>query len=129
MKGGIASSLQVRLLSFRYAIEGIGYALRTQHNTWIHFTATVTAFLIAWLLGLPGIEWALLVLTVSLVWVAELINTALEAVVDLSAPDYHPLAKAAKDVAAGAVLVAAIGAVLVGFFLFGPPFWALVIGS
>ncbi|MFN2135349.1 MAG: diacylglycerol kinase family protein [Candidatus Promineifilaceae bacterium] len=121
--------MQVRLLSFRYAIEGIGYALRTQHNTWIHFTATVTAFLIAWLLGLPGIEWALLVLTVSLVWVAELINTALEAVVDLSAPDYHPLAKAAKDVAAGAVLVAAIGAVLVGFFLFGPPFWALVIGS
>lgn len=74
----------------------------------------------AWL-ALPARDWAILILTIAMVWMAEFINTALEAVVDLSSPQTHPLAKVGKDVGAAAVLIGALAAVIVGLLLMGPP--------
>jgi diacylglycerol kinase len=79
-------------------------------------------------LGLGRLEWAVIVLAVGLVWMAEFVNTALEAVVDLASPDLHPLAKIGKDVAAAAVLVGAITAVVVGLLVLGPPLWLRLFG-
>ena len=120
--------LHGRALSFRYAFEGWWYALRTQHNTWIHAVVSAAVFALAFWLGISRLEWAVLVLTTTAVWMAEFANTALEAVVDLIQPDYHPLAKAAKDVAAAAVLVGAIGASLIGLLILGPPLWQRLFG-
>jgi diacylglycerol kinase len=115
--------LYSRARSFRYAFEGWWYVLRTQHNAWIHALITSAVLVIAFWLGLPGRDWAILILTIMAVWMAEFTNTAIEAVVDLLRPDPHPLAKVAKDVAAAAVLLGAIGAVLIGLLLMGPPLW------
>ena len=113
-----------RLLSFRYAFSGWAYVLRTQHNAWIHAVASLAVFAVAWWLRLPGRDWAVLILTIMAVWMGEFINTAIEAVVDMTMPDPHPLAKIAKDVAAAAVLVGACGASLIGILILGPPFLA-----
>jgi diacylglycerol kinase len=112
-----------RLASFRYAFAGWWYVLRTQRNAWIHAVASVAVFLVGFWLELGRIDWAILVLTVAVVWVAEFTNTAVEALVDLLSPDIHPLAKVAKDVAAAAVLIAALAAVVIGLLLLGPPLW------
>ncbi len=116
-----------RLASFRYAFAGWWYMLRTQRNAWIHAIASVGVFALSLWLRLSRIEWAIIVLTVSSVWMAEFINTALEAVVDLASPDLHPLAKVGKDVAAAAVLVGALTSVVIGLLILGPPLWAKVI--
>lgn len=79
--------------------------------------------LVAFWLHLPMRDWAVLLLTIALVWTAEFINTALEAVVDLASPQHHPLAKVGKDVGAAAVLIAALTSVLVGLLILGPPLW------
>lgn len=113
-----------RLASFRHAFAGWWHVLRTQPNAWIHSLASVTVFILAAWLGLSPLEWAVIVLTVGFVWVAEFLNTAIEAVVDLASPDIHPLAKTGKDVGAAAVLVAALSAILVGLLILGPPLWA-----
>jgi diacylglycerol kinase len=110
-----------RLASFRYAFAGWWYVLRTQHNAWIHAVALVAVFLVAFWVGLGRIEWAILVLTVAVVWVAEFVNTAVESLVDLVSPEIHPLAKAAKDIAAASVLIAALAAVVIGVLIIGPP--------
>jgi diacylglycerol kinase len=112
-----------RLASFRYAYAGCRHVLRTQHNSWIHAACTVAVVGLGLWLGLGRVEWAVLTLTIGLVWTAELVNTAVEAVVDLTSPQIHPLAKVAKDAAAGAVLVAALAAVVVGLLVLGPPLW------
>lgn len=106
--------------SFYYAFAGIGYCLRTQRNFRIHTLATVVVAVLGALLGLSGVEWAVLALTVTMVLAAEMVNTVVEAAVDLASPGLHPLAKVAKDVAAGAVLVTAMGAVVVGVCVFVP---------
>lgn len=95
--------------------------IRTQRNAWIHATFTVAVVIMGLWLGLDRLEWALIVLAIGGVWLAEFVNTALEAVVDLASPDMHPLAKVGKDVAAAAVLVGAGTAVLVGLLVLGPP--------
>ena len=115
-------ALHSRARSFSYAFQGWAYVLRTQPNAWIHMCASLVVVALAFWLRLPRLDWAVLLLTIMAVWVAELINTALEAVVDMTMPTPHPLAKAAKDVAA-AVLVGALGAVLVGLLILGPPLW------
>jgi len=97
--------------------------LRTQRNAWIHAIFSTAVFILALWLGLGRLEWAILLLTIAIVWMAEFINTSLEAVVDLASPDLHPLAKVGKDVAAAAVLVGAVTAVLVGLLILGPPLW------
>jgi diacylglycerol kinase len=95
--------------------------LRTQRNAWIHAVLSTLVFLVGLWLRLSRVEWAIILLTIALVWMAEFVNTALEAVVDLASPDLHPLAKVGKDVAAAAVLVGAATAVLVGLLILGPP--------
>jgi diacylglycerol kinase (ATP) len=108
--------------SFLYAGQGILYGLRTQRNFRIHLTATVVVLIFGIALKLPNIDIAVLGLTCGAVMALELINTALEAVVDLTVKQtYHELAKIAKDCAAGAVLIAAITAILVGICLIAPP--------
>lgn len=111
--------------SLNCAIEGVLWAAKTQRHMLVHLLAAVAVLLVALTLRLTLIEFALLALAIILVLFAELVNTALEVVVDLVSPEYHPLAKRAKDVAAGAVLVASVGAVIMGYlalsrFLFPP---------
>jgi diacylglycerol kinase (ATP) len=112
-----------RLASFRHAFRGWWYVLRTQHNTWIHASVTAAVIILGLWLGLPARDWAVLILTIAMVFTAEFINTAIEAVVDLATQEHHPLAKIGKDVGAAAVLIAALAAVLVGLLILGPPLW------
>lgn len=116
-----------RAKSFQYAFEGWWYVLRTQHNAWIHALISLAVFIMAFWLRLSPLEWAVLILTIMAVWMAEFMNTAIEAVVDMTMPELHPLAKVAKDVAAAAVLVGAIGAVIIGLIILGPPLWERLI--
>ena len=112
--------------SFAYAFAGIGYCLRTQRNFRIHLAAALAAAALAGALGFAPVEWAVLATIITLVMTLEMVNTVVEAAVDLASPAYHPLAKIAKDVAAGAVLLTAIGAVGVGLFLFVPHLLGLI---
>lgn len=121
-------SSRSRVESFRHAFSGAWHVLRTQRNAWIHAAATVSVTGLGLWLGLSHVEWAILALTLGLVWVAEFINTALEAVIDLVSPDIHPLAKVGKDVMAAAVLMAAITSVVVGLAILGPALWAKLLG-
>lgn len=111
---------QSRADSFRHAFAGSWYALRTQRNTWIHAFFTVAVLVVGFWVRLQTTEWALLVLAMGLVWTTEFLNTAIEAIADLASPEYHPLAKVGKDVSAGAVLVGAITAVIVGLLVLTP---------
>jgi diacylglycerol kinase (ATP) len=99
------------------AIEGIVQAARSQRHMRFHFAAALAVLFATALLGIPAMEFAVLALAISLVLCAELMNTAIEAVVDLVSPDFHPLARTAKDAAAGAVLVAACGAAVMGYLV------------
>lgn len=126
--GAARAALAARVRSFRYAFAGWWYVLRTQPNAWIHAAITTAVVLLALWLRISRLEWAVLVLTFLAVWMGEFINTAIEAVVDLTTPHPHPLAKAAKDVAAAAVLVGACGAVLIGLLILGPPLWRALFG-
>ncbi|HEY3107852.1 MAG TPA: diacylglycerol kinase family protein [Chloroflexota bacterium] len=111
--------------SFGYAFAGIGHAWRTQAHLRIQVGLGLLALVLAWALALTPPEWAVVLATITLVLVLELLNTAVEAAVDLASPDHHPLARVAKDVTAGAVLVASIGAILVAVALFVPRLLAL----
>ena len=112
-----------RIRSFKHALSGWIFVIRTQQNAWIHLLATLSVVLMAAWLRLPLRDWAVLILAVAIVWTAEFLNTALEAVVDLASPERHPLGKVGKDVGAAAVLVAAVSAAILGFLILGPPLW------
>ncbi|HUV74997.1 MAG TPA: diacylglycerol kinase family protein [Anaerolineae bacterium] len=112
--------------SFRFAFAGLGQALRTQRNARIHATIAAVVLILGAALGLEPIEWAVIALTIGFVFVAELFNTVVEAAIDLVTEDYHPLAKQAKDMAAGAVLISALVAVAVGILILGPPLLAKI---
>jgi diacylglycerol kinase (ATP) len=109
-----------RLRSFQHALRGIAELLGTQHNAWIHALATLAVVIFGWALGVSALEWCALVLAMMVVWVAEALNTAFEYLCDVVSPDYHPLVGKAKDIAAGAVLMSAIGAAMVGLIIFLP---------
>jgi diacylglycerol kinase len=109
-----------RWLSIRHAARGVAVVLRTQHNAWLHAIATGVVLTAGFFVGLSRLEWCAIVLAMMAVWTAEALNTAIELVVDLASPDVHPLAGRVKDVAAGAVLIAACGAAIVGIFVFAP---------
>lgn len=111
-----------RLKSFRNAIIGWAHVIRTQQNAWIHAIATILTILVAFWLQLGMRDWAVLIITIAMVWTSEFLNTALEIVVDLASPDRHPLARVGKDVGAAGVLIAAASAVIIGVLLMGPPF-------
>ena len=103
--------------SFEHAYRGMISAVRTQRNMRFHVVVAVLVLVASLLVGVSRIELAFLILTILLVFVTELFNTAMEFVVDLATKEYHPLAKLAKDVSAGAVLVSSVGAVLVGYLV------------
>jgi diacylglycerol kinase (ATP) len=124
MRTTLKYELDKRLRSFHYAFEGWWYVLRTQRNAWIHTVITLAVLALAFWLRLSRQDWAILLLIITAVWMAEFMNTALETIVNLVSPDFHPLAKIAKDVGSAAVLVGALGAVLIGLLILGPPLWA-----
>ena len=108
------------LASFQFAIQGCWETVCTQRNMRLHVFAAALVLLAAWWLGVSPIEWGLLVVVIGLVLAAELVNTAIEIAIDLSCPEWNPLARRAKDAAAGAVLVTALVAVVVGGLVFLP---------
>lgn len=110
-----------RAEAFRYAFAGWWYVLRTQRNAWIHALATVLVILVGLWLKIDRYDWAFIVVAIAFVWTAEFINTALEAIVDLTTKENHPLAKVGKDVGAAAVLIASLTAVVIGLIILGPP--------
>lgn len=118
-----AHRARTRLEAFRYAFSGWWHVLRTQRNAWIHAVASVSAIALAAWLRLDHQSWALVLLAIGLVWMAEFLNTALEAVVDLASPEAHPLARVGKDVGAAGVLIAALTAAAVGLLVMGPPLY------
>lgn len=109
-----------RIRSFKYAFEGLQEMLKTQHNAWIHLTATFIIIIAGFLLNLSVGEWCLIVLAMIAVWISEALNTAFEYLADVASPEFHPLVKKSKDVAAGAVLIAAVGSVIIGLLIFTP---------
>ena len=114
--------------SFRYAFAGLAYLLWTQRNAKIHTALGLLAVGLGFALGIDRYEWLALMLAITMVLAAEGVNTAVEAAVDLASPGYHPLAKVAKDVGAGTVLLTAIAAVVVGIVIFLPRLWAVLLG-
>jgi diacylglycerol kinase len=111
---------------FRYAFSGLWYALRTQRNTRVHVCIAILAILLGVVLHISAIEFAMVFVAITGVFIAEMFNTVFELCIDLASPEYHPLAKIAKDVAAGAVLLSAMLSVVVGLFVFGPHLWDLL---
>ena len=108
------------IAGFGYAFHGLWYMLRTQRNARVHVAAAILASGLGILLRISPLEFALIFIAITGVFISEMFNTVLELCVDLASPQYHPLAKIAKDVAAGAVLVNAILAVVIALFVFGP---------
>ncbi|TKI56212.1 diacylglycerol kinase family protein [Brevibacillus antibioticus] len=107
--------------SFTYALQGISYTVRTQRNMQIHVAAAVLVLAVACWLQIPRSDVLLVLFSIGLVFSLELVNTSIEAVVDLASPEWHAKAKIAKDVGAGAVLVAAILSFIIGVLVFGQP--------
>src|SRR6266403_4780657 len=123
--GGWRDEIQNRYRSFRAALRGLGWLILSERHFQLHLVATVAAILLALILGLTAVEWAILVLTIGLVLVAEGINTAIEHTIDLTVHHVDPLARTAKDIGAAAVLIAAAVSVVIGCFLFLPKLIAL----
>lgn len=109
-----------RIRSFNHAIRGIVHIIRCQHNAWIHAFATLAVLFAAFFFRISGADWCWIILAISMVWTAEALNTAFEFLADAASPEFHPLVRNAKDVAAGAVLITAIAAVIIGCIVFWP---------
>jgi len=116
-----------RIKAFGYAFSGWWFVIRTQRNAWIHMIVSIAVILISFILHITASSWALILLAIALVWIAEFLNTALEAVVDLATNhQHHELARVGKDVGAAAVLIAAVSSVIIGLLILGPPLWAVI---
>ncbi len=120
----VSGFFRSRARSFRYAFAGWWHVIRTQRNAWIHAVVSISVVVVSFWLHISMQEWAVILLAIALVWIAEFLNTALEAVVDLASnQEHHALAKVGKDVGAAAVLIAAAASVLIGLLILGPPLW------
>ena len=117
------------IASFGYAFSGLWHVLRTQRNARVHAVVALLVITAGIVLRISAIEFAITFVAICGVFIAEMFNTGLEACVDLASPQMHPLAKIAKDVAAGAVLVNAMLAVIIGLCIFGPHLWRLLAGA
>jgi diacylglycerol kinase (ATP) len=113
-------SLKARLASFRYALKGIVFMLASQHNARVHLALTFFVVLAAMALRIHSEDWRWIVAATALVWFAEAMNTAFEYLCDVVSPDFHPAVERAKDIAAGAVLLCAAGASIIGLLTFWP---------
>lgn len=122
-------SISGRIQSGTHAVRGILEMLRSQHNAWVHAVATLVVVAAGCVFGVTATQWCLLILAIMAVWVAEGLNTAFEFLCDVASPDFHPLIKKSKDVAAGAVLLSALGAAAVGLIIFAPHLYDLVRGQ
>ena len=109
-----------RIRSFRDAMVGILRMIRCQHNAWIHVVATLIILAAALFFHISAADWCWIILAISIVWIAEALNTAFEFLADAASPDFHPLVRDAKDVAAGAVLLTATAASIIGIIVFWP---------
>ncbi len=115
----VTFSVRKTLKSFIYAFKGVWLVMRYENNMRVHLLAALAVLVVGLYFQLSVVEWAIIITQVGLVWAAEIINTALEKLVDLVSPEYHPLAGKVKDMAAGAVLVLSMGALVVGVLIFG----------
>ncbi len=115
-----------RLASFRHAIRGLLLMLKSQHNAWLHASASIMVLFSGAVFRLDADHWCWLVIAIMSVWTAEAMNTALEFLADVAWPEFHPLVKRAKDVAAAAVLISAVGAATIGLLILGPYFLDLL---
>ena len=113
-------TLSARIESFRCAARGVRLMLRSQHNAWLHAVASCCVLVVGGLCVLTGTEWCWIILAIMAVWTAEALNTALELLADVASPEFHPLVGYAKDVAAGGVLISALGSAIVGMLVLGP---------
>ena len=113
-------SWKMRLKSFHYAFKGIAYMFRTQHNSWIQAGIAAMAIFLGFYLNISRIEWLFIIISIVLVFMAELLNTAIETLVDLLSPERNEKAGRIKDLAAGSVLLASIMALAVGIIIFLP---------
>ena len=114
------------IAGFTYAFRGLWYALRTQRNTRVHVCIAILAIIMGIVLHITPVEFAMVFVAITGVFIAEMFNTVFELCIDLASPEYNPLAKIAKDVAAGAVLLSAMLSVMIGLFVFGPHLWDLL---
>jgi len=114
------------IAGFGHAFEGLWYALRTQRNMRVHVLIALLAIGLGIILRISTVEFALVFVAITGVFIAEMFNTVIELCVDLASPDYHPLAKIAKDVSAGAVLLSAMLSIVIGLFVFVPHLWPLI---
>lgn len=110
--------------SLQYALAGWLYMIRRQKNTRIMSVASLMIFGIALWLQVSRVEWAILILTMTIVWLTEFLNAGIEAAIDIAAPDIHPMAQVGKDVASAAVLLGVIASILIGILLLAPPLLA-----
>jgi diacylglycerol kinase (ATP) len=123
----IKEFINSRLKAFRHAFSGWWFVIRTQRNAWIHMLVSIAVILMSLFLQINASNWALILLAIALVWIAEFLNTALEAVVDLASNhQQHELARVGKDVGAAAVLIAALSSILIGLLVLGPPLWSFI---
>lgn len=113
-------SLKKRIASFSYALSGIAHLIRHEHNAWIHLMATLVTLSAGLYFELERVDWALVIMAISLVWLGEGLNTAVELLANAITTEPHPLIGHAKDVAAGAVLLSALGAAAIGLLVFLP---------
>lgn len=113
-------TLRKRLRSFRYAFHGIQLLIRYEHNAWIHCFAAVCVITAGFLTGLSAMEWIVVIFAIGMVLAAEAVNSSIEALADLVSPGYNEAIKRTKDLAAGAVLILAIAAAIIGMIIFIP---------
>jgi diacylglycerol kinase (ATP) len=127
MANQLVSFFRSRIEAFGHAFSGWWYVIRTQRNAWIHMVVSIAVILMSLILRINASNWALILLAIAMVWIAEFLNTALEAVVDLASNhQQHELARLGKDVGAAAVLIAAAASVIIGILILGPPLWAAI---
>lgn len=119
-------SVAARIKSFSYAFAGIAVLIKSQHNAWIHLLVAIVVISCGLFFQIDSVEWCLIIFAILTVLVSEALNTAIEFLCDASSPAPHPLIQKSKDVAAGAVLISAMGAIIVGLIIFLPYFKTLL---
>ncbi|WP_391116098.1 diacylglycerol kinase family protein [Psychrobacillus sp. L3] len=114
------------LKSFKYATHGILHVIKSEQNFRFHLLAAIIVLIASMITGLSSLEWIIIIILISGMFMIELVNASIERVVDLASPDFHQLALQAKDLAAGACLVYAISSAIVGFIIFIPKWWGII---
>ncbi len=122
-------NLKDRAKSFAYAINGLRILIKTQHNMWVHLVITLLVLMLGAVFKVSATDWVLLIISITLVWLAEALNTAIEFLADAVTLEHNALIGKAKDVAAGAVLIASIGAAIIGVVVFYPYLLAVLFRS